>query len=104
MKTAGTFFLKRDDWRLGVVLGILAPLLIFLIIYKIRFDFMDLGEFIAALFKERSIITFVGVWCTLGNIALFTYYTNTDRHLTARGLFIVTVVVGIGVLLVKALI
>ncbi|RYD97028.1 MAG: hypothetical protein EOP50_06080 [Sphingobacteriales bacterium] len=103
MKAAGTFFLKRDQIRLGLGLGIIAPLLVLLLIYLFRFRDYSLNEFLLLLLREKSLITFFGAWCIVGNIALFTYYTNTRRHATARGIFIVTVVYGIGVLLAKAI-
>jgi hypothetical protein len=37
----------------------------------------------------------------VGNIALFTYYINTTRDKTAKGIFAVTLIYGIGVLLLK---
>ncbi|GAB4091098.1 hypothetical protein [Flaviaesturariibacter terrae] len=104
MKAAGTFLLKRDDIRLGLALGILAPVLVLLIIYLLRFRAYAFGEFLGLLSREKSLITFFGAWCVVGNIALFTFYTNTARHRTARGVFVVTVIYAIGVLLAKAVI
>jgi len=104
LKTAGTFFLKRDDLRLGIILGLLAPLILFFIIYKARFGALDLSEFLSLFRSQRSLITFFGAWCLVGNIALFTLYINTDRDRTARGIFAITLVYGIGVLLAKAVI
>ncbi|RYZ22068.1 MAG: hypothetical protein EOO16_10570 [Chitinophagaceae bacterium] len=104
MKAAGTFFLKRDDLKLGLLLGILAPLLIFLGIYLARFrdSYPTLGEFFSLFAAQKRLITFFGAWCLVGNIALFTLYVNTNRDRTARGIFITSLVYGIGVLLAKA--
>ena len=66
------------------------------VFFKLRFD-----EFIRVFFRENRFITFFGVWCLVGNIALFTYYINTARDKTAKGIFAVTLVYGIGVLLLK---
>jgi hypothetical protein len=44
------------------------------------------------------------VWCLVSNIALFTYYVNTQKDKTAKGIFAVTLLYGIGILLVKVLI
>ena len=103
MKAAGTFFLKRDNLKLGLGIGIVAPLLVLLLIYAFRFSDYGFGDFLGLLRRERSLITFSGAWCLVGNIALFTFYTNTSRHRTARGIFVVTLVYGIGVLLAKAI-
>lgn len=104
MKTTGTFFLKKDNLQLGLVLGLLLPLIIFLVIYLVRFSETSLPDFIQLFSTQKSLITFFGVWCLVSNIALFTYYVNTQRDKTAKGIFAVTLLYGIGVLLAKVLI
>ncbi|MGV3527343.1 MAG: hypothetical protein ACO1OO_00455 [Flavisolibacter sp.] len=103
MKKTGTFFLNRDNLQLGLVLGLILPALVFLAIYLIRFSNFTLDEFINYFTTEKRMVTFFGVWCLVANIALFTYYVNTNRDRTARGIFIVTLFYGIGVLLAKVL-
>lgn len=104
MKKTGTFFLTRDNLKLGLLLGFIAPLVIFFILYLFKFSGYSLDAFIRVFFNEKKIITFWGVWCLVGNIALFTYYINTAKDQTAKGLFAVTVLYGIGILLLKLLI
>ncbi|HWJ30102.1 MAG TPA: hypothetical protein VNS32_26435 [Flavisolibacter sp.] len=101
MKKTGTFFLKRDNLKLGLLLGLISPLLVLLLIYFMKFSSFTLEEFMNAFFRERSLITFFGVWCLVGNIALFTFYINTRRDQTAKGIFAVTLIYGIGVLVLK---
>lgn len=96
-------FLKRDNLQLGLALGLLMPLVIFIGIYYYRFAAYDFGEFSQLFFKEKGLITFFGAWCLVGNIALFTVYVNTNRDRTAKGIFAVTLLYGIGVLLLKAI-
>lgn len=103
MKKTGTFFLTRDNLRLGLVLGLLLPLLISVLIYFMRFSYYTLPEFLDTLAHENRLITFFGTWSLVGNIALFTFYINTARYQTAKGIFAVTLVYGIGILLVKLL-
>lgn len=104
MKKTGTFFLIRDNLKLGIVLGFFAPLIVFLIVYFLRFSGYTFDEFIRVFLNEKKLITFWGVWCLVGNIALFTYYINTAKDKTAKGIFAITVVYGIGILLLKLLI
>ena len=101
MKKTGTFFLKRDNLKLGLLLGLISPLLVLLLIYFMKFSSFTLEEFKNAFIRERSLITFFGVWCLVGNIALFTFYINTRRDQTAKGIFAVTLIYGIGVLVLK---
>lgn len=101
MKKTGTFFLIKDNLQLGLVLGFVTPLLIFTGIYIARFSAYDFGDFITLFFNENRLITFFGAWCLVGNIALFTYYINTNRDNTAKGIFALSVVYGILILLLK---
>jgi hypothetical protein len=101
LKKTGTFFLIRDDLRLGLILGLIAPLIVFFIIYYYRFSGYSFDEFMEVFFQENRLITFFGTWCLVANIALFTFYINTERYRTARGIFLVSLVYGIGVLLLK---
>ena len=103
MKKTGTFFLTKDSLQLGLILGFVAPLFVFLFVYFFKFSGYTLDAFVRVFFNEKKIITFWGVWCLVGNIALFTYYINTSKDQTAKGIFAVTVVYGIGILLLKLL-
>jgi hypothetical protein len=101
LKKTGTFFLAKDNLKLGMILGFIAPLIVFLIVYFIRFSGYAFDEFLRVFINEKKLITFWGVWCLVGNIALFTYYINTAKDKTAKGIFAITVVYGIGILLLK---
>lgn len=83
------------------MLGLVLPLLVFFIIYVSRFSTEPFGTFLHRFFSQNTLITFFGVWCLVGNIALFTYYINTGRDRTAKGIFFITLLYGIGVLLLK---
>lgn len=86
---------------MGILLGLITPILVFFLIYLVRFSGYSFGEFLNVFFNENRLITFFGVWCLVGNIALFTYYINTAKDKTAKGIFAVTLLYGIGVLLLK---
>jgi Ca2+/H+ antiporter len=101
LKKTGTFFLVRDNLKLGLVLGFVTPLLIFIGLYFARFSGYGFDEFLSLFIRENRLITFFGAWCLVGNIALFTYYINTGRDNTAKGIFALSVVYGILILLVK---
>jgi hypothetical protein len=104
LKKTGTFFLIKDNLKLGLILGFIAPFIVFLIVYFLRFTGYTFSEFVRVFFNEKKLITFWGVWCLVGNIALFTFYINTSKDKTAKGVFAITVVYGIGILLMKLLV
>lgn len=102
MKKTGTFFLKRDNLKLGLILGLITPMIVLVIIYFLKFsEHQDFNQFLRSFTQQRQLITFWGVWCLVGNIALFTYYINTNIDRTAKGIFAITLVYGIGILLLK---
>ena len=89
---------------MGLVLGLILPVIIFLLIYLVRFNERPLDDFFREFINNKGLITFFGVWCLVSNIALFTYYVNTNKDRTAKGVFAITLLYGIGILLAKVLI
>ncbi len=95
--------LKRDNLKLGLVLGLLGPLLGLVIIYFIKFPSVAFGDFMEEFFNDNKLITSIGSLSLLANVILFTIYVNTHRDHTAKGVFIITLIYGIGILLLKIL-
>ena len=96
---------KKDNLKLGLVLGLMAPLLGLIVIYLVREDFRSLSfiEYLEYVFTENKLITSIGSLSLLANVILFTLYVNTRRDKTAKGIFLVTLVYGIGILVLKLL-
>ena len=95
--------LKNDDLRLGIVLGLIGPILGLVIIYLIKFSGVSFAEFLDAFFNDNRLITSNGTLSLLANVILFTVYINTHRDNTAKGIFIVTLIYGIALLVLKLL-
>jgi hypothetical protein len=95
--------LKKDNLRLGIVLGFLAPLISLTIYYFVKFSSYSVGDMFAAMAENRKLITAIAVPCLVANIALFTIYINTRRDKTAKGIFAITLVYAIAALLLKYL-
>jgi hypothetical protein len=93
---------KKDNLRFGMLLGFIAPLLSLIVYYFVKFyplySVNDCLEFIAA---NKSLVTAISVPCLVLNIALFTFYINTRRDKTAKGIFAITLIYAIGALLLK---
>jgi len=92
---------KKDNLRLGLVLGLIAPILSLFIYYFIVFSAVSFGEFLGYLHYHRNQITAVSVPCLVLNIALFTIYINSHRDQTAKGIFAATLIYAIVALLFK---
>ena len=100
----GTFILKRDNLKLGLVLGLVGPVLGLVIVYFLKFSAYGFLEFLDYFFNTRGLITSVGALCLLANAVLFTIYINTHRDNTAKGIFVTTLVYGIAILIIKVFI
>lgn len=97
--------LKRDNLKLGIVLGLIGPLLGLVVIYFVRSDFRPLTfvEYLEYVFYNNRLITSIGSLSLLANVVMFTLYVNTHRDRTAKGIFLITLLYGIGILVLKIL-
>ena len=95
--------LTKDNIKLGLVLGFVGPLAGLLLLHQLMYSSLSLTEFLEVFLHENRLITSIGSLSLLANAILFTVYVNTKRDETAKGIFIVTVVYGITILLLKLL-
>lgn len=94
---------KKDNLGLGLILGFVGPFLGLIAVYYFRFNSIPFKEFLETFINENRLITSVGAMSMLANVILFTIYVNTHRDETAKGIFIVSMLYGIGLLLLKLL-
>ncbi len=99
-----TFILKRDNLKLGLVLGLVGPVLGLIIVYFLKFSSYDFMDFLDYFFNDSKLITSIGALCLLANAVLFTIYINTHRDNTAKGIFVTTLLYGIAILIIKVFI
>ena len=93
---------KKDNLRLGLVLGLVAPILSLFVYYFIKFyPLYTVRDFFYFLQTNKSQITAVSVPCLVLNIGLFTYYINSHKDSTAKGIFAATIIYAIVALLFK---
>lgn len=96
---------KRDNFKFGLLLGILAPILSLVIYYLVKFfPLFTVADFFQFVADNPNQVTAISVPCLVLNIALFTFYINTHRDNTGKGIFAVTLVFAIATLVAKALI
>ena len=94
--------LKKDNLRLGLVLGLVAPIISLVIYYFVRFyPTYPFREFFFFLRTNKQQVTAISVPCLVANIALFTYYINSHKDSTAKGIFVATILYAIAALLFK---
>jgi hypothetical protein len=93
--------LRKDNLRLGFVLGLLGPLLGLVVVYFIKFNSLAFSDFLEGFLADKRLITSIGSLSLLANVILFTIYVNTHRDKTAKGIFVITLIFGIAILVLK---
>ncbi len=95
--------LKKDNFLLGIVLGLIAPLMGILLFKFVKFSVFSFKETFEYMIFEPGYKTLT-VALTLSlllNALLFTIYINSGKDKTAKGIFVMTVVYGLLVLIIK---
>jgi len=94
---------KKDNFLLGIVLGLIAPLLGILLFKFVKFNVFSFKETFEYMILEPGYKTLT-VALTLSlllNALLFTIYINSSKDKTAKGIFVLTVIYGLLVLIIK---
>lgn len=92
---------QKDNIKLGIVLGLFMPVLSFFGYYFWKFSVYRFSDFLHYLQVNKQLVTAISIPCLVLNIALFTYYINTKRDETAKGIFAVTLVYALSSVLFK---
>jgi hypothetical protein len=94
---------KKDNFVLGLVLGLIAPLL-GLILFKVYkfgiFTFKETFQFMLLEPGYRTLSVALSLSLLL-NALIFTLYINSAKDKTAKGIFATTAVYGLIILLIK---
>ena len=94
---------KKDNFLLGIILGLIAPLLGILLFKFVKFTIFSFKETFEYMILEPGYKTLT-VALTLSlllNALLFTIYMNSSKDKTAKGIFVLTVIYGLLVLIIK---
>lgn len=93
--------LKKNNLKLGLVLGFLAPFLGFALYYLMRFRLFTIKEFWQVLMMQKSLISGIISLALIVNVIVFTLYINKRLDKTATGIFIATCLYAITALIFK---
>lgn len=95
--------LKKDNFRFGLLIGLLVPLLGTFIYYLVQFrNRVSIREFyVYWLPNETYLLTAMMSILIVVNIGIFTYYINSRKDRTAKGVFAATCLYGLASLLWK---
>jgi tryptophan-rich sensory protein len=91
--------LRRDDLKVGMIVGFVAPIAGMLLYYLIQFRALTLREFFTVMFTQKSLLSGIVSISLIANAVIFTIYINSHRDKTAKGVFIATCIYVIASLL-----
>ena len=93
---------KKDNLRLGLIMGLVAPIISLVVYYFVKFyPTFSFKDFLGFMRNNKSQITAISVPCLVLNIVLFTVYINSHRDQTAKGVFAATLIYAIVALVFK---
>ena len=96
----GTEVKKYDKLWLGLVLGIIAPILVLLFYYEKNYYYIRVDTFLYETFMKRIFLPLLSL-CVIGNLAVFFIFIQTDRYYSARGVVFATMLYAIAVFILK---
>ncbi len=82
--------MKKDNLKLGLLLGFLAPVIGIFGYYLWKFRLFTLNEFFQVLNMQKSLLSGIISIALIANAILFTLYINEHKDKTAKGIFIAT--------------
>jgi hypothetical protein len=92
---------KKDNFIFGIALGILAPVIGFLIYKLVKFKGLSLIEMFQWMKLNPSLISASISVSLMANAILFTIYINGKRDKTAKGIFVITIIYAITAMVFK---
>ena len=86
---------KKDNFIFGLALGLVAPIIGFMLFKFYKFQGFSLSEMMQFMKENPNLISvFISV-SLMANAILFTIYINGRRDKTAKGIFVLTVIYAI---------
>ena len=94
---------RYNDVRLGLIIGLVVPLVTVLIFYQVKFNHQDIGEFLNTMASKEQLSSILSL-CVIPNLLFFFIFIWTNMLSLARGVLMATFVFALVVVAVKYLI
>jgi len=91
---------KGNSVRLGLILGILLPVIVMALIYLIKFSGYPVAYFKEQLLEMKLFSKYLSI-CVYPNLGLFFIFIWANRLLSARGVLMATILLAIMVFVLK---
>ena len=90
----------KDHLVLGLILGLLIPVLGVIGFYYSKFAAIDLFQFLQVATKHKVLSPMLSL-CAILNLGTFYLFLNKNYLLTARGVILATIIYGVTIVLLK---
>jgi hypothetical protein len=85
---------------LGAILGLVVPVITIFVAWRIRFDYMELGEFFKTMLATKLLSAIISL-CAIPNLLIFIIFIWLNNLYSARGVLLSTFIVGFIMVIVK---
>ena len=92
---------KKDNFIFGLALGLVAPIIGFMLFKLYKFSGLTLAEMMQWMKLNPNLISVSISVSLLANAVLFAIYINGHRDKTAKGIFVLTVIYAIVAMIFK---
>ncbi|MCU0441316.1 MAG: hypothetical protein MUE96_02870 [Bacteroidia bacterium] len=90
----------KDSLILGLIMGIILPVLGVLGFYYSKFAAVDLAQFVQVATKHKVLSPMLSL-CAVLNLATFFLFLNKNYYLVARGIILATIIYGVTIVILK---
>jgi hypothetical protein len=90
----------KDSLILGLILGLLIPVLGVFAFYYSKFAAVNPGQFFLIATKHKVLSPMLSL-CAILNLGTFYLFLNKNLYLTARGIILATIIYGVTIVLLK---
>jgi hypothetical protein len=87
--------MQKDNYVLGVLLGLALPFLGFIGFYQWKFSVFPVNEFLQLIAEQKSILSAMITVSLLINAAVLTFFIQQRNDKTAKGIFFTTCIYAI---------
>ncbi|MFN8283496.1 MAG: hypothetical protein U0U67_09800 [Chitinophagales bacterium] len=94
------FLDKIDQTIIGFVLGLILPMLMFVIYYKLRFNYMSWNEYVSSV-KQFAILPSIIKVCVFINLPFFFLFNLVQKFNLCKGIFISSMLYIIAMFVIK---
>lgn len=87
---------------LGAALGLVVPVITIFVAWRLRFDYMEMGEFFSTMMARKLLSSVISL-CAIPNLLVFLIFIWLNNLYSARGVLLSTFIVGFIMVIIKFL-